>query len=125
MDTRTPYLYYRIEDEKIMLVLAYVDDILVSSNDGQREVKLFEDLDVEYGIKDQGLLAQYLGVEVVQTAEYTTIGQTKYSREFLEKFGYGNAHAVGNPMGRMPVSHRSGKTTAVTLAFPIRKRSAC
>ncbi|KAG3114315.1 hypothetical protein PI124_g6915 [Phytophthora idaei] len=99
MDTRAPCLYYRIEDEKIMLVLVYVDDILVTANDGQREVKLFEDLDVEYGIKDQGLLAQYLGVEVVQTAEYITIRQTKYSREFLEKFGYGYAHAVGNPMG--------------------------
>ncbi|KAG6620369.1 Multidrug resistance protein ABC Superfamily [Phytophthora cinnamomi] len=37
---------------------------LVATNDEAEKNKLFEDLDKEYGIKDQGLLKHYLGVEV-------------------------------------------------------------
>ncbi|KAE9278884.1 hypothetical protein PF008_g28509 [Phytophthora fragariae] len=41
-----------------MLVLVYVDDILVATKDEKQKKKmLFEDLDKEYGLKDQGLLA--------------------------------------------------------------------
>ncbi|KAE8950794.1 hypothetical protein PR002_g33165 [Phytophthora rubi] len=80
-----------------MLVLVYVDDILVATKDEEQKKKLFEDLDKEYGLKDQGLLAQYLGVEVEQTADHIFISQSKYAREILTKFGYAEAHSVGNP----------------------------
>ncbi|KAE9018981.1 hypothetical protein PR001_g13989 [Phytophthora rubi] len=93
-----PCLYYRFEGNTIMLVLIYVDDILVATNDEESKKALFNDLDKAYGIKDQGLLTDYLGVEVYQTAEQITIRQSKYAREILERFGYGNAHSVGNPM---------------------------
>ncbi|POM74483.1 Hypothetical protein PHPALM_8553 [Phytophthora palmivora] len=42
---------------------------------------------------------QYLGVEVEQTESQIKIKQSKYAKEILTKFGYLNAHAVGNPMG--------------------------
>ncbi|KAE9338317.1 hypothetical protein PR003_g11560 [Phytophthora rubi] len=94
-----PCLYYRVEGEEIMLVLVYVDDILVATKDEEQKKKmLFEDLDKEYGLKDQGLLAWYLGVEVEQTADHIFISQSKYAREILAKFGYAEAHSVGNPM---------------------------
>jgi len=80
-----------------MLVLIYVDDILVATNDEEGKKELFADLDKAYGIKDQGLLTDYLGVEVEQTADRITIRQSKYAREILEQFSYENAHAVGNP----------------------------
>ncbi|KAG2933498.1 hypothetical protein PC117_g12853 [Phytophthora cactorum] len=82
-----------------MMGLVYVDDILVSTSDEQRKVKLFEDIDEGYRIKDQGLLIHYIGVEVVQTTEHITTKQSKYSREILEEFGYDNDHAVGTLMG--------------------------
>ncbi|KAG3035870.1 hypothetical protein PC123_g366 [Phytophthora cactorum] len=82
----------------IVYVLVYVDDILVATNDEQYKNSLFAELNEAYGIKDQGLLSQYLGVEVKQTAEQITISQGKYAREILSKYGYENAHAVGNPM---------------------------
>lgn len=68
---------------------------MATSNETSK-CKLFEDLDKAYGIKDQGCLSQYLGVEVEQTAEYVTIRQSKYAKEILETFGYDHAHAVGN-----------------------------
>lgn len=81
-----------------MYVLVYVDDIFVATNDEQCKIKLFKELDTAYGLKDQGLLSQYLGVEVKQTPRAITISQSKYAREILQKFGYSEAHSVGNPM---------------------------
>ncbi|KAE8892612.1 hypothetical protein PF003_g23223 [Phytophthora fragariae] len=91
-------LYYRFEGEVIMLVLVYVDDITVATNCEESKCKLFEELDKAYGLKDQGLLSEYLGIEVEQTSDTVTLRQGKYAREVLETFGYDNAHAVGNPM---------------------------
>ncbi|KAE9310669.1 hypothetical protein PF008_g20393 [Phytophthora fragariae] len=83
-----------------MLVFVYVDDILVTTDDEAKKCvcELFGALDKAYGIKDQGLLTSYLGVEVGQTVDRVTIRQSKYAREILETSRYLNAHAVGNPM---------------------------
>ncbi|OWZ08452.1 Integrase, catalytic core protein [Phytophthora megakarya] len=88
-----PCLYNKFEGQTITLVLIYVDDIMVAPNSEDHKCKLFEKLDVMYGIKDQGLLTEYLDIEVDQTDE-----SRKYAREVLDTFGYENAHAVGNPM---------------------------
>uniref|UniRef100_H3H946 Reverse transcriptase Ty1/copia-type domain-containing protein n=1 Tax=Phytophthora ramorum TaxID=164328 RepID=H3H946_PHYRM len=93
-----PCLYYRFDGDTIMYVLVYVDDKLVATNNEQCKKDLFVDLDKAYGIKDQGQLNEYLGIEVEQTAEHIVIRQSKYAREILEKLGYSEAHAVGNPM---------------------------
>uniref|UniRef100_H3G8H7 Reverse transcriptase Ty1/copia-type domain-containing protein n=1 Tax=Phytophthora ramorum TaxID=164328 RepID=H3G8H7_PHYRM len=93
-----PCLYYWVDGDTVVYVLVYVDDILVATNDEAFKSKLFSELDNTYGIKDQDLLTEYLGVEVEQTTGRITIRQSKYTREILEKFGYKDAHAVGNPM---------------------------
>ena len=56
------------------------------------------DLNSDYGIKYQGLLTQYLRMEVKQTETYITVCQEQYAKEILRKFWYGKAHTVGNPM---------------------------
>ncbi|OWY92519.1 Integrase, catalytic core protein [Phytophthora megakarya] len=82
-----PCLYYKFEH-----------DIMVATNSEEHKCKLFEKLDEVYGIKDQGLLTEYLGIEVDQADESVTLRQSKYAREILETFGYESAHAVGNRM---------------------------
>ncbi|KAG3242234.1 hypothetical protein PI124_g12918 [Phytophthora idaei] len=76
----------------------YVDDIMVATNEVEEKKKVFDDLDTAYGIKDQSLLTQYLGIEMAQTDESVTFSQSKYARDILETFGYSQAHAVGNPI---------------------------
>ncbi|GMF42036.1 unnamed protein product [Phytophthora fragariaefolia] len=51
-----PCLYYKIEAEPIVLVLVYVDDIVVATNNETEKCNLFNELDEAYGIKDQGSL---------------------------------------------------------------------
>ncbi|OWY99380.1 Integrase, catalytic core protein [Phytophthora megakarya] len=93
-----PCLYYRLDGDAIMYVLVYVDDILVATNNEQCKSQVFKELNEAYGLKDQGLLSQYLGVEVKQMKESITLSQGQYAREILEKFGYERVHTVGNPM---------------------------
>ena len=56
-------LYYRTrKDGEITLVLVYVDDIPCTTNIESAKADLFTKLHVNYGIKDQGVLSEYLGV---------------------------------------------------------------
>ena len=56
-------LYYRTrKDGEITLVLVYVDDIPCTTNVESAKGSLFTKLHVSYGIKDQRVLSEYLGV---------------------------------------------------------------
>ncbi|KAE8977469.1 hypothetical protein PR003_g15768 [Phytophthora rubi] len=91
-----PCLYFNFEGEIIVYVLGYVDDIFVATNDESYKEQLFKGLNDAYDLKDQRRLTQYLGVDVQQTRESIKISQGKDAREILEKFGYQDAHGVGN-----------------------------
>lgn len=93
-----PCLYYRTDGEKLILLLVYVDDVICATNDENSKCDLFERLNKEYGLKDQGLLTDYLGVEIQQSEESVFIAQRKYANDILEKFGYVGANKCGNPM---------------------------
>ncbi|KAG2776373.1 hypothetical protein PC129_g6398 [Phytophthora cactorum] len=104
-----------------MLILVYVDDIMVATNEEEGKKILFDDLDTAYGIKDQGLLTQYLGIEVAQTDDSVTINQSKYAHEILETFGYSQAHAVGNPMETKVKLVPLGESEDADTSFEYRK----
>ena len=92
-------LYYRThKDGEITLVLVYVDEILCATNIESVKADLFAKLHVSYGIKDRGVLSEYLGVQVKVDASKIKISQGVYAREILDKFGFSDAHAVGNPL---------------------------
>ncbi|KAE9281523.1 hypothetical protein PR003_g27655 [Phytophthora rubi] len=113
-----PCLYYRFEGETIVYVL---DDILVATNNEEFKTQLFQELNDAYGIKDQGLLTSYLGVEVDQTPEAITIRQGKYAREILAKLGYEQAHSVGNPMEVNARLAPLGSDEDADTSFPYRE----
>ncbi|KAL7997789.1 putative reverse transcriptase, RNA-dependent DNA polymerase [Plasmopara halstedii] len=93
-----PCLYYKLDGERIVFVLVYVDDILCATNDEAFKVHFFHDLDAAYGLKDQGEVHEYLGVEVTQTGEAICISQRKYAREILGKYVHDDTKHCGNPM---------------------------
>ncbi|POM74421.1 Hypothetical protein PHPALM_8623 [Phytophthora palmivora] len=51
-----------------------------------------------YYLIEQETVVYYLGIEVTQTKGNITLSQGKYTREILKRFGYEQAHPVGNPM---------------------------
>ncbi|KAE9191830.1 hypothetical protein PF005_g11110 [Phytophthora fragariae] len=85
-------------DDVVAIVLLYVDDILCATKYEEFKKKMFEQMDQDYGIKDQGLLNTYLGVEVEQNEKSIKIHQTHYCEQILEKFGFSEAHPSRIPM---------------------------
>ncbi|GMF39796.1 unnamed protein product [Phytophthora fragariaefolia] len=59
---------------------------------------MFDQLNEDYGLKDQGLLNTYLGIEVEQNDRSIKIHQTKYCEQILERFGFSDAHPSRIPM---------------------------
>lgn len=61
-----PCLYFYDRDGEFAIVLLYVDDILCATKNEEFKKKMFNQLNEDYGLKDQGLLNTYLGIEVEQ-----------------------------------------------------------
>ncbi|KAK1931543.1 Retrovirus-related Pol polyprotein from transposon TNT 1-94 [Phytophthora citrophthora] len=53
---------------------------------------------MDYGLKDQGLLNTYLGVQVEQNEDSIKIHQTKYCEKVIERFNFTDAHPSKIPM---------------------------
>ncbi|KAG6623897.1 Integrase catalytic core protein [Phytophthora cinnamomi] len=93
-----PCLYFYDQDGEFAIVLLYVDDILCATNNVKFKKRMFEQLDQDYGLKDQGLLNTYLGVQVEQNADSIKIHQAKYCEEIIERFHFVDAHPRRIPM---------------------------
>ncbi|CAI5716915.1 unnamed protein product [Peronospora effusa] len=83
-----PCLYFYDRDGIFAIVLLYVDDILCATKNAEFKQEMFERLDKNYGLKDQGLLNTYLGVQVEQTSDAIKIHQKKYCEEIIERFDF-------------------------------------
>ncbi|KAG3012430.1 hypothetical protein PC121_g15203 [Phytophthora cactorum] len=59
---------------------------------------MFSQLNEDYGIKDQGILDTYLGVQVEHGDGSMKIHQAQYCEQILEKFGFDEAHPSRIPM---------------------------
>nr|CCA21002.1 copiatype polyprotein putative [Albugo laibachii Nc14] len=104
-----PCLYFHDRDGEFTIVLLYVDGIFCATKNVEFKNKIFEQLDKRYGLKDQGLLSTYLGVQVEQTDTSIKIHQTKYCQEIIERFNFINAHS-----SRIPMETNTGLTVVDT-----------
>jgi len=76
----------------------YVDDLIVTGED-PAEIKEFkEQMTKEFEMSDLGLLSYYLGIEVGQYRDFTTVKQTSYAKKVLDQFGMGKCNATKFPM---------------------------
>eukprot|EP00253_Pinus_taeda_P024766 PITA_24766 len=78
-------LYHIIVDGKLLIILLYVDDIILSGDD-QLIKSCKKDLAREFEMKDMGLMHYFLGMEVWQRDGEVFVSQVKYSNEILKHF---------------------------------------
>ena len=69
-----PCVYYHNDDEKIVFLLVYADDVICATNEVVFKCSLCKDLDKMYDLKDQGFLTNYLGVKICQSDDGAFIG---------------------------------------------------
>eukprot|EP00253_Pinus_taeda_P036255 PITA_36255 len=81
-----PNLYFKVEDDKPLTLVLYVDDLfLTDANPLIHKCK--RELDSEFEMNDLGLMHYFLGLEVWQKLGEIFLSQGKYVVKILERFG--------------------------------------
>ena len=83
---------------KIIALIVYVDDIVLTGNDSEEMQRLKTYLAFEFEIKDLGYLKYFLGIEVARSKDGIFISQRKYILDLLEKTGMLGCKASDTPM---------------------------
>jgi uncharacterized membrane protein YciS (DUF1049 family) len=91
-------LYIKSEDNNLLIVLVYVDDIIFGCNKDPLVQWLASAMESEFEISMIGELSFFLGLEINQRIEGMFISQEKYLREMLKRFQMEDSKPVGTPM---------------------------
>ena len=92
------YVLTKVEKFSIIILLVYVDDILIASNN----VTIVDDfkkfLDNKFKLKDLGILKYFLGLEVARNTKGISLCQRKYTIKVLSDAGFLASKPVYTPM---------------------------
>ena len=92
-----PNLYFKVEDDKPLILVLYVDDLFLTGADPLIH-KCKRELASEFEMKDLGLMHYFLGLEVWQKPREIFLSQGKYMVKILERFGMVDCKPVTTPM---------------------------
>jgi hypothetical protein len=80
------------------LLLLYVDDMLITTNDPDHIAHVKAYLSKEFQMSDFGALNYFLGIEVLQTRNGVYLSQAKYIQDLLDHSGLSDTRTVATPM---------------------------
>ena len=81
-----PCLYMCINDENVMIILIWVDDIIIAASYDDELIKLKEILKKQFKMKDLGYISNFLGIHFTQTENTVSLDQSSYLNRVLHKF---------------------------------------
>lgn len=91
-------MFYKRRQNKIVVLIIYVDDMIITGDD-KKEIKgLEEKLFREFEMKSLGGLKYFLGIEVTQNREGIFLSQRKYILDLLTEIGMLDCQPVDTPM---------------------------
>lgn len=86
------------EEGMILIVSLYVDNLIFTGNSKDMFEEFKQSMKKEFDMTDLGRMTYFLGVEVIQNDDGIFIGQSKYARDALERFGMDKSKPVSNPV---------------------------
>src|SRR5436190_8498281 len=92
--TSDPCVFFVGGGENILLVVVYVDDILVASNDISKIAELTKYLSSCFQITDLGEVNYCLGIEFSQNEDCIMMSQKGYINDILDRFGMSDSKSV-------------------------------
>ncbi|KAH9682999.1 retrovirus-related pol polyprotein from transposon RE1 [Citrus sinensis] len=90
-------LFIKHDIKGLIIVLIYVDDILVTRLDSAALEEFIAKLSKVFALKDLGLLAYFLGVEVCYTDHGMHLSQTKYIKDLLGRASMQDCKGTDTP----------------------------
>ncbi|CAM9001526.1 unnamed protein product [Rhodiola kirilowii] len=91
-------LFLKKLGEKLIALIIYVDDMIVTGNDFTEMEKLKDHLSTEFEMKDLGKLNYFLGIEVSRSNQGIFLSQRKYVLDLLEETGMLGCEPIMSPM---------------------------
>jgi hypothetical protein len=91
-------IYIKVDQDNILIIEVYVDDIIFGSDDDRLSKKFSKDMQNEFEMSLLGELNFFLGLQISQLDEGIFISQTKYIKEMLKKFRMEYCKPVSTPM---------------------------
>ena len=91
-------LFLRRTNKGTILLLLYVNDMIITSDDlsGIQELKDF--LSRQFEMKDLGHLSYFLGLKITHSTDGLYITQAKYASELLSRAGLINSKTIDTPV---------------------------
>jgi hypothetical protein len=91
-------LYIKVNQDSILLIEVYVDDIIFCSDDDRLSQKFAKDMQNEFEMSLLGELSFFLGLHTRQINQGIFISQITYIREMLKRFGMDDCKPIITPM---------------------------
>jgi hypothetical protein len=91
-------LYIKEENDSLVILEIYVDDIIFGSDDDNLSKQLVECMENEFEMSMLGEMKFFLGLQINHSNKGIFISQTKYIHEMLKKFQIHVSKPVGTPM---------------------------
>lgn len=91
-------MYTKIELESTLILILYVDDLLIVSNNITAIIKLKKDLKAYFEMSAFGKLTHFLGIDIKTDKESLYLSQEGSIEKLLKKFGMSECNSVKSPM---------------------------
>lgn len=91
-------IYHKVEEDQLLYVAVYVDDILIFSNNIKMIRALKKKLASSFKMKDMGEASSVLGMKITRSEDSIKIDQAKYISDVLTRFGMNDCNPTATPM---------------------------
>eukprot|EP00253_Pinus_taeda_P010681 PITA_10681 len=91
-------LYIKIENNKLLILVVYVDDIIFCSNEEAMSQNFALVMQKEFEMSLLGELTYFLGLQIQENKGGIFLSQTKYLKQILKKYGMEYLKPVCTPM---------------------------
>eukprot|EP00253_Pinus_taeda_P014393 PITA_14393 len=91
-------LYIKIENNKLLILVVYVDDIIFGNNEEAMSQKFALVMQKEFEMSLLGEMTYFLGLQIQQNKGGVFLSQTKYLKQILKKYGMEDLKPVCTPI---------------------------
>ena len=91
-------LYMKMDKEKLLITLVYVDDLIFARNDEEMSHEFALNMSKKFEMSMIGELSYFLGLQISQTSTGMFISQAKYLKDMLKRYGMEDCAPMSTPM---------------------------